>query len=173
MLHADGQPDPTKLATVAFSNFTNASDKMSNRHNKYRYWWMRGGGGEWYKHGQLKIWTGWQEKWNVSMAPLQKWSWRTVWTLSVNNSLTPRKNVFHYWRHGTAPPINSVCYLKFILHRYTEYFFEVYKAHHQNITERYDLQQQFCLELRKNSSPPHSYQQFRHAVGEVNMATLP
>jgi len=69
-------------------------------------------------------------------------------------------------------PINSVCYLKFILHRYTEYFFEVYKAHHQNVTERYNLQQQFCLELRTKSSPAHSTQQFWHAVGKVNMVTL-
>lgn len=72
-------------------------------------------------------------------------------------------------------PINLVCYLKRILHRYTEYFFTIYnhggiqQPHHENIIEHHDLTVKFCFVLKAKTSPVHIYQQVKQIVREVNM----
>jgi hypothetical protein len=92
-----------------------------------------------------------------------------------NSLLTRRKDVFHCRRCSAVSPINSVWYLKRILHRYTEYFFTIYnhrgirQKHHENITERNDLPVKFYLVLKAKASPVHMYQHAKQIMREVNM----
>jgi hypothetical protein len=57
--------------------------------------------------------------------PLKWWLWKNARNLS-EQLINWRKDVFHCWGCCAVSPINSVCYLKRILHRYSEYFFRIY-----------------------------------------------